>query len=267
MNRKHKLLSIGEAAKLTGASVKSLRYYEQLNLLKPAYVAPDSGYRYYTTNQLYLVGIIKFAIEMDIPLKELSGLLSKDGVDGIIDFQALSSFAKEVVNRKIQILQHGLKFVEFFEQQFALWEKYPVGSIYTRDIPEKYIHVIPIPDNKAFNKNLDYDNEVISLFFDLPYDDVGDNVSLEHGFLLEHSPSGIQRYVFVEVPKRKSNYRPLPKGTYHCLKGDAYSLENSQQIFTDYLESVPSFIAIETEIISAEININNPINELRVITI
>ena len=264
MNRKHKLLSIGEAAKLTGASVKSLRYYEQLNLLKPAYVAPDSGYRYYTTNQLYIVGIIKFAIEMDIPLKEISHLLNSDG---IVNFQALSSMAKEVANKKIQALEHGLKFVTFFEQQFALWEKYPVNQIYTRTIPEKFLYLIPIPHNKAFDRKLQYEDEVISLFFDLPYDETSDNVSLEHGLLLEHSPDGVKRYVFVEVPKRKANYRPIPAGLYHCRKGNSYNIEQSQEIFTDYLADTPSFIAIETEIISAEININNPISELRVIAL
>ena len=264
MNRKHKLLSIGEAARLTGASVKSLRYYEQLNLLKPAYVAPDSGYRYYTTNQLYIVGIIKFAIEMDIPLKEISHILNNDG---IVNFQALSSLAKEVANKKIQVLEHGLKFVAFFEQQFALYEKYPIGPIYTRQIPEKFLYVIPIPHNKAFDKKLQYEDEVINLFFDLPYDETSDNVSLEHGLLLEHSPDGVKRYVFVEVPKRKANYRPIPAGSYLCRKGDAYSIEHSQEIFADCLAKDQPFIAIETEIISAEININNPVNELRVIAL
>ena len=44
---KNELLSIGEAAKLKQVSVKSLRYYETIGILKPAYVDPSSGYRYY----------------------------------------------------------------------------------------------------------------------------------------------------------------------------------------------------------------------------
>jgi len=261
MNRKHKLLSIGEAAKLTGASIKSLRYYEQLNLLKPAYVDPSSGYRYYTVNQLYLVGIIKLAIEMDIPLKEFTHILNDDGH---VNFQALSSLAKESATKKIQMLEHGLKFISFFEQQFALQEKYPVGPIYTRTIPEKFLYVIPY--DKTFHSQLHY--EVVNLFFDLPYDETSDDsISLEHGFLLEHSAKGTQRYVFIEVPRRKSNYRPIPAGEYLCRKGNPFGIEQTQEIFTGYLGETSSFIAIETEIISSDININNPVSELRVTTL
>ena len=49
---KEELLSIGEFAKLRGVSVKSLRYYERVGALKPAYVNEESGYRYYSINQI-----------------------------------------------------------------------------------------------------------------------------------------------------------------------------------------------------------------------
>jgi DNA-binding transcriptional MerR regulator len=39
------LLSIGEFARLSRLSAKALRRYDQLGLLKPAWVDPDSGYR------------------------------------------------------------------------------------------------------------------------------------------------------------------------------------------------------------------------------
>ena len=39
------LLSIGEFARLSRLSAKALRRYDQLGLLKPARVDPDSGYR------------------------------------------------------------------------------------------------------------------------------------------------------------------------------------------------------------------------------
>ena len=53
---KEELLSIGEFAKLRGVSVKSLRYYERVGALKPAYVNEESGYRYYSINQIFRFG-------------------------------------------------------------------------------------------------------------------------------------------------------------------------------------------------------------------
>ena len=41
-------LSIGQMARLNHLTIQTLRLYDKLNLLKPAYVDADSGYRYYT---------------------------------------------------------------------------------------------------------------------------------------------------------------------------------------------------------------------------
>lgn len=47
MDKQH-LLTIGNLSKQTGVHVKSLRYYEQLGILIPAYTDPDTGYRFIT---------------------------------------------------------------------------------------------------------------------------------------------------------------------------------------------------------------------------
>ena len=39
------LYSIGETAKLNHVSVKSLRHYDEIGLLKPRHIDPDTGYR------------------------------------------------------------------------------------------------------------------------------------------------------------------------------------------------------------------------------
>lgn len=46
------LLRIGEVARLFNLSVGTLRHYEQMGLLDPAYTDPASGYRYYGARQL-----------------------------------------------------------------------------------------------------------------------------------------------------------------------------------------------------------------------
>ena len=45
-NPRFDLISIGDLSKLTGVNIKSLRYYEKIGVLLPAYVDPDSRYRY-----------------------------------------------------------------------------------------------------------------------------------------------------------------------------------------------------------------------------
>lgn len=76
---KHELLSIGEVSRMKGVSPKSLRYYEQLGILTPAYVDPHSGYRYYGMNQMIVVDVIVTCIELGIPLKSLAGYVGESG--------------------------------------------------------------------------------------------------------------------------------------------------------------------------------------------
>jgi hypothetical protein len=45
------LMPIGGFARLCRLSVKRLRHYDDLGLLRPAWVDPDSGYRYYRADQ------------------------------------------------------------------------------------------------------------------------------------------------------------------------------------------------------------------------
>ncbi len=47
------LLRIGEVARLLNLSVGTLRHYEQMGLLEPAYVDPTSGYRYYGSRHFH----------------------------------------------------------------------------------------------------------------------------------------------------------------------------------------------------------------------
>ena len=67
---KTKLLPIGTFSKLSGANIKSLRYYDEIGVLLPAYVDPDTGYRYYALSQVHVVDAIQLCLELDIPLKQ-----------------------------------------------------------------------------------------------------------------------------------------------------------------------------------------------------
>lgn len=82
------MLSIGDFARLAGVSVRMLRHYDALGLLRPARVDPASGYRSYATGQLEranrLVALkdLGFSLEDcgrllddDVPVEQLRGML------------------------------------------------------------------------------------------------------------------------------------------------------------------------------------------------
>jgi len=70
------MLTIGQFSKIAQVTTKSLRYYDQIGLLKPAYLAKENGYRYYSTSQLEEVLFIQRLKEYDFSLNEIKAVIA-----------------------------------------------------------------------------------------------------------------------------------------------------------------------------------------------
>jgi DNA-binding transcriptional MerR regulator len=73
------LLPIGRFARATRLSVKALRHYDELGLLRPAFVDPSSGYRYYRPAQANQAEAIRILRSVEMPLEEIAALLAESG--------------------------------------------------------------------------------------------------------------------------------------------------------------------------------------------
>ena len=73
------LLPIGRFSKATRLSVKALRHYDELGLLRPALVDPSSGYRYYRPAQANQAEAIRILRSVEMPLEEIGELLADGG--------------------------------------------------------------------------------------------------------------------------------------------------------------------------------------------
>src|SRR6266702_4856641 len=72
------VLKIGDFSRLSLVSVKALRYYDELGLLKPARVDESTGYRYYSANQLARLNRILAMKDMGLSLEQIAHLLDKE---------------------------------------------------------------------------------------------------------------------------------------------------------------------------------------------
>lgn len=63
---------IGDFSRLTNISIRTLRYYDEIGILKPEYVDPYSGYRYYTDKNLDEVKSIVFLKNLSFSLEEIA---------------------------------------------------------------------------------------------------------------------------------------------------------------------------------------------------
>lgn len=72
------LLKIGELAKRTGLTVRTLHHYDDVGLLRPS-VRSDAGYRLYNRNDIERLHRIQALRRMDLSLAEIAALLENDG--------------------------------------------------------------------------------------------------------------------------------------------------------------------------------------------
>ena len=71
-------MQIKEFAELTGVSARTLRYYDQIGLLKPACVDQSTGYRYYDETCFLRMQQILFYRELEFPLQTICSILSSE---------------------------------------------------------------------------------------------------------------------------------------------------------------------------------------------
>lgn len=73
--RSDDLLSIGRSARLTGLSIGALRQYDQMGVLGPAAINPETGYRSYARGQVEAARLIAQLRAMEMPLTEIRAVL------------------------------------------------------------------------------------------------------------------------------------------------------------------------------------------------
>lgn len=137
-----KLLSIGTLSKLTGVHIKSLRYYGEIGVLPPAWVDPETGYRYYSLAQIHVVEAIQFCVALDIPLKQFSQFMGAG--ENRIHYARLLARGAELADAKIRDIRERLDFLRRIEKVFArgeaLWASGGRGDF---DVPEKVCLTAP----------------------------------------------------------------------------------------------------------------------------
>lgn len=105
-------MQIKEFAKLTCVSVRTLHYYDEIGLIKPALVDAQNGYRFYDENSLLRMQEILFYRELDFPLKSILEILSSPDYDkqkALAEQRKLLELKKERLERIIDALDGATK--------------------------------------------------------------------------------------------------------------------------------------------------------------
>lgn len=83
MNDKKEYFLIGEVSKRCNIPIKTLRYYDEIGLLKPKKIDNTNNYRYYSKRQILYISIIKDLKESDFSLEHIKKLMKRDDLSGL----------------------------------------------------------------------------------------------------------------------------------------------------------------------------------------
>ena len=144
-DRRGHLLSIGEMAKTNRVSIATLRFYDQMGLLKPSHRDEASNYRYYDICQTSRLDIIRYMRNLGMSLSEIQTLLEKEDI--ILIEQKLIEKNNQI-HQQMRELKAMHEAVERTIQSIERYRKSPTsGTISLEFIDQRYILYIPCTEN------------------------------------------------------------------------------------------------------------------------
>lgn len=115
--------TVKEVSNLTGISVRTLHYYDEIGLLKPS-VLTEAGYRLYDDKALERLQQILFFREFDMPLLEIKAVMENPALDRdtiLRSQKKMLQLKKDRLNRLISSIDDILKGEN--EMDFAMFDK------------------------------------------------------------------------------------------------------------------------------------------------
>lgn len=123
---------IGEVSKICGIPIRTLHYYNDIGILIPEKVDPNTNYRYYSQGQLGTINAIKHFKDAGFSLKEIELLLKRDDLE--LNQRMMEAKYKEIEEtiERLSILKNRLKI-------YISDNEIPDLEITLKEIPSCYV--------------------------------------------------------------------------------------------------------------------------------
>lgn len=152
MEEKNKLLTIGQFASLHGINKKTLMWYDEIGLLKPAAINPENGYRCYNYHQSPILETILLLRELDVSIAEIQEFMknrSAESLKRLLD--------EKIANLDLQImhLQAVRKTLCSHHQDMVTLLTMDLSEICLIEKEERCLVTVDIDQNITFEKEVE----------------------------------------------------------------------------------------------------------------
>lgn len=231
-------LTIGEMARLRELTTETLRHYDRIDLFKPQYVDPDSGYRYYSIFQYEVLGTIKELRQLGMSTDEIKDYFNERNFKKSLDI--LKSKHTDLVSKLNELhdleenIREKIGYLELVESEKEL------HTVMFRKIGRRKLITL----NEKINNNLELSYSVIRL----------ENMLSEKTPILASNRLGIiiteadlkeKRFeepsVIFVVAKNKEKIpkqfqKTVPAGVFACIRYNGELLWNRSESLSKILE-------------------------------
>ena len=152
MERKNKLLTIGQFAALHGINKKTLMWYDEVGLFHPVLVHPDNGYRYYSYYQSSILETILLLRELNVSIDEIRTFMENRSAAGM---EQLLQEKIEDLDRTMAHLKAVRKTLSYHCQNMQTLQNMDLGKIEIAEKKERHLVTVEINPNTSFDKQVE----------------------------------------------------------------------------------------------------------------
>ena len=202
-------MKINEVAKLTGVTVRTLHYYDEIGLLKPSETT-EAGYRLYDSTALETLQQILFFRELDFSLNDIKEIIKNPNYDKA---NALTKHRKLLLQKRSRIDdlialvdntlrgEHDMSFKQFDNTEFEATKKK-----YAAEAKERWGNTAAYAESEK--KTSSYDDSKWKILFG-----EGETILQEFGEYRDIKPDSKEAQALV---KKWQDY--ITANFYHCTK-------------------------------------------------
>lgn len=111
MNAQNNFYRIGQAAKLSGLSATTIRYYEQAGLIK-AGTRSENDYRVYDEADIHMLKFVRLCRSFDIPLSEIKTIIGLD-----LNVKRDCDVARDTLDEHLKTVKQQLRALKHLEHE------------------------------------------------------------------------------------------------------------------------------------------------------
>lgn len=197
-------ISIGQMSKLTGVSVRSIRHYCEIGLIKPIRIDDTNGYRYFELDHIIKLHLIKSLRSLSVSLPEIKEMIHQNSLDEtlkIIDekLQDIDNEMEHLLYKKNKLnalrgqlsqvsIDHQVENIHISVKTFDTRYYLKISNDNKRVDGLAYKEAFDFLDQKAISYDLRSMETYFAIFQDQDFSDT--NSKMQYASMVENSLAG-----------------------------------------------------------------------------